>query len=345
MRNARLVALLLACTPALAEDYSFGPPDAAEVVTVYSSLDVTLAEPLIAGFLTAHPGIGVSYSDLLTGEIAARILSETATGATADLAISSAMDLQVKLANDGLAMALDLPELAGWPDWANWRDTAIAFTFEPAVIVYHKPSFPDGPPVTRAGLVRWLAKAPPGRVGTYDITAAAVGYLFLARDQEHYADIWSLVAALGRAGVVLSPTSQGVIEAVASGELALGYNILGSYAAEQARRLPDLGIALPQDFTVVVARVALVPEAARRPDLGANFLAFLLSDEGQRILAEDMALPALSPGYAGPNSAAALRAAHGAILKPVPVGPGLLAYLDQSRRARFLERWQTALGR
>ncbi len=348
MRAAfRVVLGLIFLIPAVAEaeDFRFGPDGATDRVVVYSSLDAGLARPLIDGFLAANPGMAVDYSDLLTGEIAARVVAETDAGAgTADVAISSAMDLQMKLANDGYAAAVDLPALLGWPDWANWRNMAVALTFEPAVIVYHRPSFPDGPPDTRAALARWLATAPQGRIGTYDITAAAVGYLFLARDQEHYADIWTLVQAMGQAGVVLSPTSQGIIDRVASGELLIGYNILGSYAADQARRLPDLGLAYPRDFVVVVARVGLVPRAARRPDLGARFLDYLISAEGQRILAEEMSLPALSPDHTGPNSAAALRAAHGAVLKPVPVGPGLLAYLDQSRRGRFLERWAAALG-
>ncbi len=58
-----------------------------------------------------------------------------------DFAFSSAMDLQVKLSNDGYAQVSNLPMSAHWPKWANWRNTAYALTFEPAVFVYHKPSF------------------------------------------------------------------------------------------------------------------------------------------------------------------------------------------------------------
>jgi hypothetical protein len=38
------------------------------------------------------------------------------------------------------------------------------------------------------------------------------------------------------------PTSQDVIDGVNAGTLKLGYNVLGSYAADQAARLPDLGL-------------------------------------------------------------------------------------------------------
>jgi iron(III) transport system substrate-binding protein len=336
---------LLAAPPARAEVVRLGPADAAAQVVLYSSLDARLAAPLIAAWLETRPGVAVIYHDLLTGEIAARIAQETAAGLdTADLALSSAMDLQVKLVNDGLAQPLDIAAATDWPSWAIWRDSAFALTFEPAVIVWHRPSFPDGPPDTRAALTAWLAQAPPGRIGTYDIGRAAVGYLFLARDQEHYADIWDLVAAMGRAGVVLAPTSQEIIDRVASGDLLIGYNVLGSYAAAQARQLPDLGVTVPRDFAVVVSRVALVPRAAARPDLGADLLAFLMSAQGQTVLARDLGLPALHPDHLGPDGAAALRATHGDILRPVPVSPGLLAYLDQMRRARVLARWAAALA-
>ena len=211
------------------------------------------------------------------------------------------------------------------------------------MIVYHKPSFPEGPPDTRAALMDWLATAPKGAVGTYDIARSAVGYLFLMRDQEHFADLWPLVRAMGRAGVQTFPTSQDIIDGVNSGALKLGYNVLGSYAADQAARLPDLGLALPRDYVVVVSRVALVPKAAAAPDLGEDFLKFLMSREGQTLLAERLRLPAVSLEVRGKDSAAAMQEALGAKLRPVAVSPGLLAYLDAASRARVLAQWNAAL--
>jgi len=275
------------------------------------------------------------------------VMAETDSGGTtADFVFSSAMDLQVKLANDDYARPTVVPQTADWPRWANWRNTAYALTFEPAVIVYHRPSFPDGPPATRIALINLLRDdaAMQGRIGTYDIERSAVGYLFLARDQEHFADIWSLVRAMGAAGVQAFATSQDIIDRVADGRLALGYNILGSYAADQARLRPDLGLVLPRDFTVVVSRVALVPRAARAPDLGARFLAFLMSRSGQTILAERLRLPAVSLEVSDENSARAMQTALGDQLRPVAVSPGLLVYLDQAKRRRLIGQWRRALA-
>ncbi len=342
----RLILLAALAAPAAAETTVFPAPEAETArLRVYSSLDARLAAPLVAAFQAQAPGVAVVYEDLLTGEIAARVVQETDAGAaTADLILSSAMDQVVKLANDGYALPVDRPEAQGWPGWASWRDMAFALTFEPAVIVYYRPSFPAGPPDTRAALIEWLAGAPPGQIATYDIERAGVGYLFLARDREHFADIWTLVEAMGRAGVQVFPTSQEIIDRVADGRIALGYNILGPYAAEEAARRPTLGVALPADFAVVIARAALVPRAARDAALGADFLGFLLSAEGQEVLASRLRLPAVRPGVGGADSADAMLALYGERLRPVPMSPGLLAYLDQARRAAVLRRWHAALA-
>ena len=148
---------------------------------------------------------------------------------------------------------------------------------------------------------------------------------------------------MGRAGVHTFPTSQAVLDGVNSGELKLGYNVLGSYAADQAARLPDVGLVLPRDYVVVISRVALVPRPAASPDLGEAFLEFLMSREGQTVLAERLRLPAVSLEVRGKDSAAAMQEALGAKLRPVAVSPGLLAYLDGASRARVLAQWNAAL--
>ena len=345
MWRALILTLTLA-TPAPAEVARFAAPEAEEAsLRIYSTLDQPLAAPLIAAFQAENPGISVVYEDLLAADIATRVTVETDGGQpTADFVFSSGMDLQVKLANDGYAQGVTVPLAAAWPDWANWRDMAFALTYEPGVLVWHKPSFPNGPPQSRLDLIAW-AKTPAAkdRIGTYDVARSAVGYLYLARDAEHFADIWSLVAAMGRADLQTYPTSQAIIDRVADGRLAIGYNILGSYADARARSETDLGVLLLRDFTVVTSRVGLVPRAAARPDLGTAFLAFLMGRDGQTLMADRLRLGAVSLEVSGQNTARAMEAALGNQLRPVPVSPGLLAYLDQSNRARLIARWQAAL--
>ena len=102
--------------------------------------------------------MAVIYEDLLSGDISSRIVSETDAGQpTADFAFSSAMDLQMKLANDGYAAAVAVPEARGWPDWANWRELGLCAHLRTGGLrLSQAQSFPDGPPDTRLALMRWL---------------------------------------------------------------------------------------------------------------------------------------------------------------------------------------------
>lgn len=320
----------------------------ASVLTVYSSLDEPLARPMIKAFQAANPDIAVRYDEMLTGEVYDRIVRETDAGQkTADFAFSSAMDLQVKLSNDGYAQRSDLPMSAVWPQWANWRNTAYALTFEPAVFVYHKPSFAqEKPPASRAEFLDYLQRHGNdvyGRIGTYDIERSGVGFLFMARDQEQFGDIWTVIGAMGAAGVKLYSTSSAILERIADGRFVLGYNILGSYAADWAAKHRDVGIVLPKDYTVVMSRIGLVPQAAASPELGRRYLSFFMSKEGQTIMARKLQIAAVSPEVAGDNTARHMQAMLGTQLKPVPVSPGLMVYLDQVKRARLITRWNEVL--
>lgn len=355
---------------AAAEVHEFPAPSGkiGEQMVIYSSLDLPLAGPLIAGFQASAPDISIRYEELLTGEITARVLAESDAGQkTADFTFSSAMDQQVKLANDGYAREVFAEATPIWPRWGNWRNSAYALTFEPAVLAYYRPAFADQPPpATRFELLGWLRaaaqdamvhetaapgasgaapeQAPQALIGTYDVERSAVGYLFLARDQEHFGQIWSLVGAMGRAGLAQFSTTQEVLEEISAGRLLLGYNLLGSYAADWARSHPEVGLILPKDYVVVVSRVGLVPRAAARPDLGERFLDYMMSQAGQTVLAEQLRLPAISLEVSHETSARAMQEALGEQLKPVPVSPGLLVYLDQAKRKGLIDKWHRALS-
>jgi iron(III) transport system substrate-binding protein len=348
-----LVLFALFATPALAQVTQFPAHDATgavRTVRVYSSLDEPLARPMIEAFQLKNPTIAVAYEDLQTADIYERIVRETDAGApTADFAFSSSMDLQMKLANDGYAQPARVPLSESWPRWANWRDTAYALTYEPAGFIYNKQAFAGRePPATRGELLDYLtdnADAIFGRIGTYDIERSGVGFMFFSRDQEQYSDLWRLVGAMGAAGVKLYSTTSAIVERVADGQFVFGYNILGSYAAEAASRDPALGIILPKDFTIVTSRIGLVPRAAAAPDLGGLMLDFFMSAQGQTIMADKLRIAALNPAVTGDNTANAMQAALGPQLRPVPVSPGLMVYLDQVKSARLIKRWNDALRR
>ena len=93
-----------------------------------------------------------------------------------------------------------------------------------------------------------------------------------------------------------------------------------------------------------MSRIALVPKAAKHQNAGKVFLDYLLSARGQKIVADQSLLFSIRSDVEGATSAAGLSKELGQSLKPIPVGPSLLTYLDQSKRLEFLKQWQQALG-
>jgi len=349
MIRALTVLLLLACaTVTQAAVYPAPAGGGSRVLTVYSNIDESAAAPLVHGYQRRYPRVRVNYRELGSIELYNHFLAENEGGhPVADLLLSSAMDLQLKLVNDGYARRLEPPSAASLPNWAVWHNEAFGFTFEPAVMVFNRERMPAGDvPATRADLARLLREQPEryfGRVATYDPERAGLGFLFATQDARRSRDFWTLVRRLGASGVKLYSTTAAILDRIANGKFLIGYNLLGSYARARATADPALGIVYPADYTLVLSRIAIVPRSAPHPVAGAEFLDFLLSADGQRIIAGAAQLYSLLPEVSGSATAAELRARVGANLVPIRVGPGLLVYLDQAKRQRFLRRWQRAL--
>ena len=131
------------------------------MLRVISTTDLDVFRPIIRAFQKENPTISVDYTIAGTSQLMAAIHDE---GASFDLAISSAKDLQTKLANDGYAQAYASPLARSLPDWAIWRDEVFAFTQEPAVVVVSRAFFGDDDvPQSRDEIIRLLRRNPERR--------------------------------------------------------------------------------------------------------------------------------------------------------------------------------------
>ena len=78
-------------------------------------------EDLLGGFERQHPGVAVQFRRPSSSDLHANLLRAAASGEpTADILISSAMDLQFKLVNDGFAQVYESTEKPYLPEWAVW---------------------------------------------------------------------------------------------------------------------------------------------------------------------------------------------------------------------------------
>jgi iron(III) transport system substrate-binding protein len=325
---------------------------------LYSTTEATAMAPLLRDFTALHPQIAVEFSKMNSTEIYDRFVSEAAAGGpSADFLWSSAMDLQMKLANDGYALEYTSPEVSQLPPWAVWKNQAFGTTFEPIVFVYNRWLLKsEEVPRTHAELTK-LLKANPGRfkgkVTAYDPERSGLGFMLLTQDSQIDPAFVEAAKTYGSVGIKLYPNTGVMLEHIESGEQIIGFNMIGSYAILKQRPRPlagaeredsALGIVYPKDYTLVMSRIAIIPKAAKHPAAAKVFLDYLLSARGQEIIANRAALFSIRRGVRGETTDAALEKELGASLKPIAVSPSLLIYLDPAKRLEFLKQWQKALG-
>ena len=311
-------------------------------VQVAATTDRPAAQPLIDDFERHHPGMSVDYRQLGSVELYEGFLA--AASDPFDVLWSSAMDLQIKLVNDGHALRHKTPHAAQLPRWAVWKHEAYGTTSEPIGVAYHRQLLAsEEVPRTRAALAALLRAEPArfrDRVATYDIERAGLGFLVAAQDAMATPHSWDLVRALGSCRVSLHADTLSMLERVASGRALLAYNVLGTYAESFARRHPEVGVAYLSDYTLVVSRVAFIARRAPNPDGARLWLDHLLSPTGQLLLADAGGLYGVRTDADTARSAGALNRMLGDAARPIALGPGLLAHLDRSKRDALLKRWR-----
>ncbi|WP_254868579.1 hypothetical protein [Phaeobacter sp. HF9A] len=135
---------------------------------------------------------------------------------------------------------------------------------------------------------------------------------------------------MGAFGVKLYCCSNQMIDDVASGELTLAYNVIGSYA--RAKGNPkEVMVVLPQDYTIIMLRTAFLPKTSAASDLAGLFIDHLISRGWE----------------AAPGAMSVTRqdawTEEGQALRRIRMGPGLLVYLDPLKKAAFLKEWNDAV--
>jgi len=309
----------------------FGAGTGAEI-SVLSTTDTEIFVPLIEAFLARNPTLRLRYVVASSQEVYRAIRDE---GVAFDLVISSAMDLQMKLANDGFAAAYASDAVAALPAWARWRDRLFGFALEPVVLLASRRAM-EGleMPRSRRDLIDLLRANPArfnGRIATYDPHMSGAGYLFATQDARQTDAFWRLAEVMGRLNTRLYCCSGEMIDDLESGKLALAYNVVGSYALTRLPNAPDIVVIEPEDFTVTLLRTAFVPKAAVQSKLGGVLFDFMLGPQGRALIDGVADLPPLDQTALAPH------------LRPIRLDPGLLVYLDQIKRQNFLAEWDAAM--
>ena len=359
IRTAAALALAAFATAALGQAAPTGYPAAyAQTiatankegkVVIYSALDTKAAQPLIKDFSALYPNIKVEYNDMNSTEMYNRFIAEAASGqGSADVMWSSAMDLQVKLVDDGQAMAYASPEASKLPAWAVYKNEAYGTTYEPAVFIYNK-RLVTGDEVPQdhasfAKLINTKVDKFKNKVTTYDIEKSGVGFMFVVQDAKYFTGMPELEKGFGATSYKVYSSTGNMLEKVSSGEHLLGYNVLGSYALVRAKKDQSLGVVLPKDYTLVLSRVIFIGKTAKNPNAAKLWLDYVLSARGQKLIGSDVELFAIRNDVDAEYTAASLNKQLGNNVKPIPVNSEIVTYLDPKKRLEFLNAWKAALA-
>lgn len=330
-----LLSLIALIFPALLhaqvweDQQRFNGRNGGDVLRVLSSTDTSFFAPIIEQYLESYPDIDVEY--LVTGTADVNHIFRSSPDAF-DVVISSAMDLQFKLANDGYA--LQISDIQS-PEWAQWRQSLFAFTTEPAAIVINRAAFEGHAiPKTRQELIEALRARPltfRNRLGTYDVRQSGLGYLFATQDARVSETYWRLMEVMGGLGTGLYCCSDDMIDHLASGEIAVAYNVLGSYALARTDVADKIKVILPADFPTTMMRTVLVSDLTQQKPAAIAFLRHLISRPEHPNTKGVFPMPSLSS-----NSDDSTRST-------IPLEPALMTYLDKLKRQKFIAAWESAI--
>ena len=325
--------LIFAPLPAFSLDIEnskfFGKNDAEVKIQILSTADIEFFAPMINSFLEEYPNFSINYIVASSTELFKEIKNGDHKF---DLVISSAMDLQTKLVNDGYAVT-HFPKINNTiPDWSTWNNRVFAFTQEPAAIVISNEVFKNLPkPKNRQEVISLLRNNSSifkERLGTYDVRISGLGYLFATQDARASETYWRLTEVMGSLNTKLYCCSSDMIDAVESGELALAYNVLGSYAL--GRESDKFTIILPEDSTTVMLRSIFITINAEHPNEAGIFIDHLL---------RKTYIEKSSPI----SSSEILTSKTNSDLNRIRLGTGLLVYLDQLKYQSFIREWENSI--
>ncbi|WP_136635319.1 ABC transporter substrate-binding protein [Pseudooceanicola onchidii] len=339
LRRLLALAALALPLPLVAQEATATFGNGPVPVVVRSTTDIGIIRPVIDRFVALNPGLSITYEQWGSNALFERSRDDCrGDGPPADAVLSSAVQQMVWLVNAACALPYRSAATLALPSTRRWRDELWGVTTEPAVIAYNRRLLAaQDVPRSRFALLDALRERPEvfqDRIATYDIAESGLGFLFAYADSLEATTFGALLEGFARVDAVATCCSAEIIAGVASGRYLIAYNVLGSYVVNKA--LPDVGLILPEDYTLVLSRGYMIPKGAARADASARLLDFLLTAEAQALLAR----AGLVTQIDATDTALAVSAR-----RYIPLSPALLVARDPNRRDLLLQFWSDTFRR
>lgn len=265
-------------------------------ITVYTAGPAGLAKSLAQEF-EASSGIKVNVFQATTGQVMARLEAERANP-QADVLISASWDTAVDLKKRGDLLAYTSPNAAKVP--SNLKDSHYVAQGAAALAIVWNPASGKAQPkdwkdLASSQYANALTMPDPSSSGS---AFGLVSSLIAAQDYG-----WTYFETLKANGIVVPGANAQALNPVMQGAKAAVMGAVDYIALEAKAKGEKIEVIYPASGTVLEARPAMILKTARNVDGAQKFVDFMLSTQGQNLVAKTLMLPArtdiqaLRPGW------------------------------------------------
>ena len=258
----------------------------AKALTVYTAGPGGLIKQLAAGFQD-KTGIKVDVFQATTGKVMARLEAEAANP-RADVLISASWDTAQDLDQRGWLMAYESPNAAHVP--ARFKaPTYVAQGISALGIVWNTksgtPEPRDWSDLTAPQFKQLVTMPDPA------LSGASLDLLLGLQNAQGEA-AWKLFETLRDNGMTISGPNAQALTPVLQGAKAAVFGAVDYVSYASVAKGESVKVIFPSSGTAIAPRPMMILKTARQADEARKFVDYVLSEEGQRAVADAWLMPA-----------------------------------------------------
>lgn len=276
-----MLSVLLAAGVAL-------PAQAQEKLYVYTSMKESLIGQLKSAFAVKHPGVKMDYQSAGAGKLMAKIAAERESGKMlADILWTSEVPDFYQLRDQGVLQPYKSAEMASVVNpFADYDGSFTAVRLGTLGIGYNTRLVKQAPK-------SWDDVKGPTFKGAFGIANPALSgtaYMSVSLLVKQFG--WPYIEALRANGAKMGKGSGQVVDDTASGDL-LGSLAVDYITLDKVEKGATLALVYPPEMLVIPSPIAII-KGSPNTEAAKKFVDFVLSKEGQKIIAEEGTLPVRS---------------------------------------------------
>lgn len=257
----------------------------AQQLTVYTANSASLIDNLAKGF-EKQTGTKVNVFQATTGQLMARLQAESANP-QADVLISAAWDTAVDMKAKDQLLAYESPNAKTVP--AALKDSHYVAQGAAALAIIWNPKSGKTKPADWSDLAKaeykdMLTMPDPASSG------AAYGLVSGLTALPNFG--WGYFETLKANGAIVPGANAQALNPVMQGAKAAVIGGVDYISLEAKAKGEQIEVIYPSSGTVLESRPAMILKTSKNPDAAKRFIDYMLSDEGQKIVADVYLLPA-----------------------------------------------------